>query len=753
EVTPFIGRRTELAQVIRLLGTARLVTLLGPGGVGKTRLALRTAHGVADQFPDGVCLIELSGLTDPELLPHTVATALGLAELDGKTRIDVLLNHARGRSQLLIFDTCEHLIDACAMLADALLRESAGVKVLATSRQPLDVPGEHTYALGPLPVPDADDAVGSDEDAIELFAQRAAAVVPGFTLTAANRRDVVRLCRRLDGIPLAIELATVRLRAVPLDQLADRLEDRFRLLDGSRRASLPRHQTLRAALDWSHDLCNRAERLLWRRLSVFAGSFDLAAAEAVCAGHGLDEAEVLEALVGLVDKSVVVRLDGRRTRYRQLDTIREFGADELLAYSEQDEYRHRHVDYYVAMARRFDERLIDDDQLMRFRELETEHANVRAALEYALGLADMEVPAACLCSWLWGYWQFSRMTEARYWLDKILPRNPGRITERAWCLAVRGYTAANQGDAAAALADLDEAAGLAAELRDDTLAGRVSLYQCIAYALLGRGPESAAAASAALALMTESNDRVGLIHLDIVTGYMHFLGGDPRNAMTCGKRALERLGGGGNERWLTSYARFLIATGMFAMGCYDEALPECRLAIKLKQDLDDRLGIAYCLEVFGWIAAAQRRPERTAWLLGAADTLWQRVGVRLSGAEAAEAVHETAEKQAMGELGAEAYRGLWEVGAGWPLDEVITHAIDGADVLLPAAHAGTPPHEALTARELEVAHLVAGGLSNREIADRLTISKRTVDAHVEHIFSKLGVTSRVLLAARLREDA
>ncbi len=238
EVTGFVGRQRELAELSGLLSSARLVTVTGPGGVGKTRVALRCAAAAASRFADGVCLAELSALRDPELLPHTVATALGLPENDERSELDAILDYLRGRELLLVLDTCEHLVDACAMFAEVLLRAASGVRVLTTSRQALDVPGEHARAIAPLPLPD---------DAVELFAQRAAAVVPGFVVDDANRASVIALCRRLDGVPLALELATVRLRALSLGQLSERLEDRFRLLTGGRRATLPHHQTLRTA--------------------------------------------------------------------------------------------------------------------------------------------------------------------------------------------------------------------------------------------------------------------------------------------------------------------------------------------------------------------------------------------------------------------------------------------------------------------------------------------------------------------------
>ncbi len=293
-----VGREAELARARELLGRSRLVTITGPGGVGKSRLAVRAAAEAADRFRDGAHVVELSAVHDPALLAHTLAARLAIpglssAESGQGAQQDRLLGFIRERQLLLVLDTCEHLVDACAALADTVLREAPGVTVLATSRQPLDAAGEAVLQLAPLPVPEPGAATAGKADAVELFAQRAAAAVPGFTVTPENLADVITVCRRLDGIPLAIELATVRLRALSLHQMAERIDDRLRLLTGGRRSATPRHQTLRAAIEWSYSLCTPAEQLLWARLSVFAGGFDLAAAEAVCAGGGLGGDEVV----------------------------------------------------------------------------------------------------------------------------------------------------------------------------------------------------------------------------------------------------------------------------------------------------------------------------------------------------------------------------------------------------------------------------------------------------------------------------
>jgi predicted ATPase len=362
EYTDFVGRQEELAAIAGLLAHNRLVTITGPGGVGKTRISLVAASEVAARYPDGPWIVELSGLRDPALLPSTVASVLGLPEQDASSALDALLGYLLDRRLLLVLDTCDHILDSCADLIQAVLRDAPGVTVLATSRQPLDMAAEHAFPIGPLPVPDGDtlpaDRRGpaGSGDATELFALRAATAVAGFTVTTDNAADVVRLCRRLDGIPLAIELAAVQLRTLPLAELGKRLDHRFSVLVGGCPGALPRHQTLRTAVGWSYELCSPAERRLWARLSVFAGSFTLSAAEEVCAEVAAERPDVVSALIGLVDKSVVLR---EGDRYRMLDTLREFGAERLESSGELASCRARHIARNLAMAQYFDANFVE----------------------------------------------------------------------------------------------------------------------------------------------------------------------------------------------------------------------------------------------------------------------------------------------------------------------------------------------------------------------------------------------------------
>jgi predicted ATPase/DNA-binding CsgD family transcriptional regulator len=754
ETTGFVGRQGELAQLAALLRKARLVTVTGPGGVGKTRVALRAAARLAGNFAHGVCPIELYGLHDPELLPDTVASCLGLPEREAGSHLDAVIDFLRHRRQLLVMDPCEHLVDACAEFVEALLREAPGVVILTASRQPLDVPGEHAYPILPLPVPSPGDRNAGRGDAVELFAQRASAVVPGFSVTDANRADVVRLCRRLDGIPLAIELATVRLRAVPLEQLVGRLEDRFEVLTGGSRDAVPHHQTLRTAIEWSYGLCSPAEQLLWARLSVFAGSFDLAAAEEVCAGGPLVREAVLEALIGLVDKSVVLQTEDSDGRYRLLDTIREFGAGLLAGAGDESRVRARHIARYLAAAAEFGSHAKASDQPRRFRELRREHANIRAAIEYALAQPGREREAARLATNLRAYWEISgSLGEGRHWLSRTLERFPGPSPERAWLLLTRGVLATLQGQLAEAVADLESCLPMA-EQHGEALACAVGrAYLCLAFAFSGRHQEAAAMGAAAEARLETLGDFSGQVSLDIHMGYLHLLTGELELAIERCAQGLDRLGDSG-EQWARSYLLVITGTALFLQGKHEASAESTSRALELKYELGDTVGTAYCLEALALLASGQGRHERVTLLQGAADPLWQLAGRRLGGTAIMEEFHARAEKAARDALGMDRHATLWRRAARCPLSEIVVLAVSGTG--MPGSPEATMAHadrlEPLTSREREVAALVCQGMSNRQIAERLIISKRTVDAHLEHIRAKLGVSSRTQIVALLSGD-
>lgn len=765
DTTTFVGRVAELARLAELLSRSRLVTVTGASGIGKTRLALRAAAQVATRFPDGVLLAELSALRDPGLLAHTVACSLGLPQQSPGSAQDAVLAHLGDRKLLLILDTCEHLIDACALFAEMVLEEAPGVTLLATSREPLDVGGENSYLVPPLPVP-GPGAPASAGDAVELFAHRAAATVPGFTVTAANREDVTRVCRRLDGIPLAIELAAGRLGSLPLAKLADLLDDRLAVLTGGS-AGDGRHRTLRDAIGWSYDLCTPDERTVWTRLSVFAGSFGIAPAEEVCSGVGLSRGQVFATIIRLVDKSVLLREagaaqaphgDDQQTRYRMLDAVREFGAWQLAASGTDAVIRDRHLAWYLAMAQYFAAHLLDDDQLERFRELHHEHANLRAALEF--GLESQPGPfgnerrlrdGAALATALYGYWMTAGLfREGEYWLGKALDRFPGPGLERARALNPRSYLGAVLGEARRAEADAREAIRLAAHMGEPPTVARG--YLCLNLALMFAGRLAAAARAGAEAerRMAALGDREGLITLDAHLGHMHLLNGDPASAIARYGHGL-RLFGESRERWMHGYLHIMAAQAYFHVsGAEAECAQALQRSLECKREIGDTAGIAYALETFGWLAARAARHERAAWLLGAADPLWKLAGSRLSNVAALESLHALAAARASAALGGKRFGALFARGSRRPLDQVVALALDDADEL-PAEQSARTASGDLTSREQQVAGLISAGLSNREIADRMAISKRTVDAHLEHIYGKLRLSSRVELALWLQE--
>jgi predicted ATPase/class 3 adenylate cyclase len=382
QATAFVGRERELAEVKALLGKTRLLTLLGVGGLGKTRLSLQATVDVIDDYPDGVWFVELAPLSDPLLVPQAVATVLGVKEDAGTPVVEALTQFGRDRRLLLILDNCEHLIEACAVLATRLLQTAPGVTLLASSREPLHVPGETTYHVPPMAAPDARAPVAPEAltryEAVRLFVDRAAAVQPGFAVNPRNAPAIAQICSRLDGIPLALELAAARVRALAVDKIAERLNDRFRLLSGGSRTALPRQQTLRALIDWSYDLLAPEERALLRQLAVFAGGWTLEAAEAVCAAGQITESMVLDLLSNLVDKSLVV-LEGERGRYRLLDTVRQYAQERLAEANESAEARRRHFEFHLSLAEKARPELIGPRQAEWLARLDAERENLMAA--------------------------------------------------------------------------------------------------------------------------------------------------------------------------------------------------------------------------------------------------------------------------------------------------------------------------------------------------------------------------------------
>ncbi len=410
QLTRFVGREQSIAEIAGALTRSRLVTLTGAGGAGKTRLAVQVGSELADRFAHGVWLVELAPITDQRQVPQAVASAVGVPEVPGRPVLEAVTARLAGEERLIVVDNCEHLLDTSAELVATLLKASPRSRVLATSREPLRVAGESAYRVPSLGMPEPREGAPANElarsEAVRLFADRAANASSSFTLIDANTAIVAEICRRLDGIPLAIELAAARVSSLPIEKIAERLDDRFRLLSRGDRTALPRQQTLRALIDWSHDLLTEPERVLLRRLAVFAGGFTLEAAEAVCAGAGLGPADVLDLLTSLVDRSLVT-LEAEGARYSLLETIRQYALERLRSAGEEGEVRDRHLDHYVTLAENAAER-IHAGGLGALRELDAEHENLLAAHASCDGCADRAVRGLRLVVALEG-WLFTQL--------------------------------------------------------------------------------------------------------------------------------------------------------------------------------------------------------------------------------------------------------------------------------------------------------------------------------------------------------
>lgn len=487
QLTTFVGREKEIDEAKLLLSGTRLLTLTGAGGAGKSRMAVQLAAEVLERFPDGVWLADVAYISDPDLVPQEVARAVGArrpavsmavvpapAEVDAarepgyRDSTEFLIGHLKDKGLLLAIDNCEHLVDACAALAERLLRSCPRITIVATSREPLGVSGETSWKVPSLSMPDPYWGPGTRSlgayAAVKLFVDRALRVRPDFQLTDDNAPAIAQICRRLDGIPLAIELAAARVKVMAPDEIAARLDDRFRLLTGGRRSSVPRQRTLGATVDWSFHLLTERERTLLRRLAVFAGGCSLEAAEAVASGEGIEAHEVLDLLSQLVDKSLVVSESGRETRYRLTETVRQYAGEKLMDSEEAAGLRGRHLDWHVALAERGEPELRGPEQGRWDERLEADHENFRAALEWSLATGSGG-KALRLAGSLWRFWALRQyLSEGRAWLNKVLATGRESSTERARALHGAGVLAFWDGDLEGAASLLQEGLAAAREL-------------------------------------------------------------------------------------------------------------------------------------------------------------------------------------------------------------------------------------------------------------------------------------------------
>lgn len=730
-LTSFVGRRCEISEIHRLLGTGRLLTLTGAGGVGKTRLALEVAAASVEAFPDGVWWVDLAPVHERQTVVARAASALRLPDLGTHSAVERLVEHLAERTALLLLDNCEHLVGACAELIKNLLAAAPGLRVLATSRHTLGITGEQIYTVPPL----------SPEEAVELLRERAVAVRPDFRLDAANQVRVARLCADLEGLPLAIELAASRLRTLTVDQVTERLEDRFALLTGGCPTKLPHQRTLRGTLDWSYELCTPAERVLWNRLSVFAGGFSLEAAEDICAGDGVAEHEVLDLLDRLVAQSIVLTYQtGDLPRYRLLETIRRHGRRHLAQPGQEHELVLRHRDFFLALAQRIDWDWYGPGQLEALARLHAEHTNLLAALDCETG-PETRLALVAALRWHWCVGGF--LSEGRRQFDRALgaPAEPTPARARALMIAV--WVAQLQGDLAAADRWMDEADALCASMDDPVLRARARGLRGVSAFYQGRCEESVPLYENALATLTALGDEHETIHWLLALAFAQTYAADPRGPETSWQ-VLAVLQAAG-DRW--GRAQILMALGQSARdrGDQDACGALTRAALENMRGFNDYLATATMLEFLAWSFSSGGDHEQAARLLGTAHALCRKAGTTISAlAPQAVRAHTQCEGAAVNALGQRAYaQAFTEGGHHDSPGGAIPYALD-------AVHEPTvmtTPMCPLTLREREVAALVAAGRSNRQIASTLGLSKRTADGHVQNILRKLDFGSRAQIAS------
>ena len=782
-LTSFIGRKRELAEITQLLKSSRVLALTGAAGCGKTRLALRVAAEISGQYEDGVHWIELARLTDDPLVPKAVARVLNVTEKSGRPLIDELLVALKNKKLLLVLDNCEHLLSACGQLVESLM-QMPGINILATSREPLHATGEMLYPVPPMALPPAGPSLGDARqfDSIQLFVERARAILPNFTLTPDNTEVVTRICHHLDGIPLAIELASARVNLLSLEQIAARLDDRFALLAPASQITHTHHQTLRAAIDWSYDLLATPEQTMLRRMSVFAGGCSLATAEEVCVGDGIEREQILELLSSLVNKSLVAAqtLQLGEARYSMLETIREYTQERLVVSDEWSATHDRHLQCFLKLAEETAPKLIERYQQIWLDWLEVEQANFRAAQARSLESVQIEAGLRIAIA-LYEFWQKrGYVQESLGWFERLLVQADEKISvvvhakafsSAAHMAMLLGNTSATieygqkagalgqaigkeeQSDLAVALIGLASSARAAGDyqtafaigeraiqlLRDSGELyplGRVLIMQAGTAMPLGRYDTVHALLDEGLKLAREAGDsyRIAII--------LNFLGDLAR---------CEQDFAGAKPNYENSLALFReldakrdVASVLQNLGHACLHLGEVERAqilftesLALQQAQQNTPGMAECLIGFAALAVVHDLPAPGARLLSAAIALGGERPANVWTATRLE--YERYLALARAKLTEAECQAEQAAGAALSLEQAIEYA---RHLPLKAARESWKMPDDLTAREREIAVLIAQGKSNGEIADELVLSKRTVEKHVANILSKLGVTSR-----------
>ena len=743
DATSFVGRLRELAEIRRKLTTARVVSLVGPGGVGKTRLAIRAAADLGRGFADGAWLVELADLHDASLVTNAVVAALDLRDQAATKPLQILVSHLHDKQLLLVVDNCEHLLGAAAELVAGILRTSPNVRVITTSREPLQVSGEYVVPVPPLQLPEANGPLAQlrQNEAVTLFAERAAAASGTFELTDLNQAAVVQLCRRLDGLPLAIELAAVRTRTLTVEQIVDRLNDRFALLTGGGRAALPRHQTLQATIDWSYDLLTAREQILLRRLYIFAGRFTLEDAESVCSSEEPLAAQMLDMLSSLMDKSLVMREDFRqRVRYRLHETMREYANLKLREANEEHLVEERCLEYYriqcLASAGQARYHLLE---WLAWADLEID--NIRAVLQRCIARGDL-LRGLDIAASLGYFWITRGTTESVRWLDQLLKSDEASPQTRVRAYYFRGWLSLMQADPASARPWMARAVTTA---RDASLLSE--LAQSLSLAATAENSFGDPAAARRLldepqAVTLQLDDYPATIEvLQAQAIHAVFVGAteEAKDLSSEGVRLSQEVG---DLYLLESFLRHLVSVAILA-GDLDTAKAETVAALRLAREIDNRVAQYYGLSALGWHAANSRQPRLAAQLLGAAQMLGIGAGANIIGPFAP--FLQQAKEAAISVLGTSKFEAEFNGGKALSRESALRLALGEAaqvDVQRIDDIATGP----LAKRELDVARLVAEGLTNKQIAARLFMSEPTVATHIRNIMNKLGYNSRAQIA-------
>lgn len=640
--TTFIGRDSEIADIEKALGSARLLTLLGAGGIGKTRLSLQVAADVLDDYPDGVWLVELSPLTDDKLVPQAVASVLGVQEEVGRPVTEALVKHLADRSLLLVLDNCEHVVHACSALTGQLLRSNRQVRILASSREPLRVPGEVTMPVPALEVPPltvhepiAVEAIARFP-AVRLFVDRATAVLPAFALTNHNARAVAEICLHLDGIPLAIELAAARVRALSVEHIAARLDDRFHLLTGGSRTALPRQQTLRAAIDWSHDLLTEKERILFRRLAVFSGGWTLEAAEAVCSGGNVDGGEVLGLLSDLIDKSLVM-VEPERARYRLLETIRQYADERLLRSGEGDATCSRHLAYFLALAEELAPELAGLQQADALQRLDLERENILAAHGFCQRTQGSSERDYRLVHAIKHYWFIRGLLDLGHRVTaEAVARSDGQGTSVAHCKAlwVAGQIASSMGRYAEASRYLQDSLLAAKALGDEST--QVSVLNTLTLAALGQGDRASAGVHCqkALDLATRLGNKRQIAVASNAMAQIYRLEGELDSAEPLYERTVV-LGRELGDRDMTAVGFLNLAMVAIQRGAAGRARALLGEVLTIAEQTGSKPAGQSAVEVCAGLAALAEDWERAARFFGVAERQAGSTGIQRDPADAA----------------------------------------------------------------------------------------------------------------------